>query len=325
MAERYAAHDWASTPLGPLESWSQSLRTAVAIVLRSRYPMMLSWGKDMVMLYNDALTPTLGTKHPEALGGPVPEVFSEVWGDIGGMHRSVLAGGTATWDEDLRLTMEFGQGPEETFFTFSYSHVPDGNGPGGVLVVMPITTAKVVGARRLALLNELAQVAHQAVEPDQAMAAAFKVLAGADSDLQGGALYGPEEGAAAPSALVSTASFGASAAGPPPALVDSPEHPVMIAWNERRPIHGADPEPWVALPSGVRTRSKPFCCCCPTRTGPSTTITRASRARSPIRWDRSLRSRRRGPGNRPDWLPWPRSTLPRRHSSPTSVMSSGPR
>src|SRR6478752_5841675 len=189
MAARLASHDWSATPLGPVESWSQSLRTAVAIMLRSRYPMILSWGEDLVVLYNDAFIPTLGTKHPDAVGGLLRHEFAEVWDDIGAMQESVLAGGPATWFEDLPLTIERGTGPEETFFTFSYSHVPDDAGPGGVLAVLTVTTDKVVGARRMSLLHDLAFAANEAGSPDEAVRAAMEVLGSATHDLTGGALY----------------------------------------------------------------------------------------------------------------------------------------
>ena len=76
MAGRLASHDWASTPLGAVESWSPGLRAAVGIMLRTRYPMLLSWGEHLVMLYNDAFIPTLGTKHPHAVGGLLRELPS---------------------------------------------------------------------------------------------------------------------------------------------------------------------------------------------------------------------------------------------------------
>ena len=108
MARLMAAKDWASTPLGPSESWTQSLRTSVAIMLRSRYPMILTWGEQLVMLYNDAFIPTLGAKHPRAIGGLLSDEFAEVWDEVGPMQRSVLAGGPAVWAEDLPLAIERG-------------------------------------------------------------------------------------------------------------------------------------------------------------------------------------------------------------------------
>ena len=61
--------DWATTPIGPVEHWPQSLRTAVSICLDSRFPILIWWGPELVMLYNDAYRPMLGaTKHPTAMG-----------------------------------------------------------------------------------------------------------------------------------------------------------------------------------------------------------------------------------------------------------------
>ena len=61
--------DWSQTPLGVKEQWPQSLRTSLSICLASRFPILIWWGPDLVMLYNDAYRPILGTtKHPESMG-----------------------------------------------------------------------------------------------------------------------------------------------------------------------------------------------------------------------------------------------------------------
>ena len=62
------AKDWNSTELGPPESWPQSLRTAVSLLLNSRYPMFLFWGPQLIKIYNDGYRPITGDKHPWALG-----------------------------------------------------------------------------------------------------------------------------------------------------------------------------------------------------------------------------------------------------------------
>lgn len=193
MPARCAAHDWAATPLGPVEGWPHGLRTAVAVLLRSRFPMILSWGEELVVVYNDPFIETLGAKHPDALGSLLPELFAEVWTEVGPLQRSVLAGGPSTYFEDLPLLIERGAGLEETFFTFSYSHVPDesGRGPGGVLAVLAVTTGKVVGARRLALLNDLAGRVSEVTDTDGAVPLALEALADAGSDLVGGACFLP--------------------------------------------------------------------------------------------------------------------------------------
>jgi hypothetical protein len=37
------AKDWSSTPVGPVAEWPQSLKSAVEIMLNSRYPMLVWW------------------------------------------------------------------------------------------------------------------------------------------------------------------------------------------------------------------------------------------------------------------------------------------
>ena len=122
MSARIDAFDWSSTPLGPIESWPQSLRTAVRIVLTSRFSMWMTWGPDLTVFYNDAYRhDTLGVKHPWALGRPAREVWAEIWEDIEPRIATVLADGTATWDEALQLFLERSGYREETYHTFSYS------------------------------------------------------------------------------------------------------------------------------------------------------------------------------------------------------------
>ena len=78
------AVDWAATPLGPPESWPNSLQAAVRIVLSSRFSMWMAWGPELTFFCNDAYRrDTLGAKYPWALGKPASTVWSEIWDDIG--------------------------------------------------------------------------------------------------------------------------------------------------------------------------------------------------------------------------------------------------
>ncbi|MBV8167156.1 MAG: histidine kinase, partial [Alphaproteobacteria bacterium] len=121
-------HDWRATPLGRPELWPQSLKTAVRIILTSRYAMFVWWGAGLVNLYNDAYRPLLGSKHPDALARSAKDVWAEIWGLIGPRADSVLARGEATFDEALLLIMGRHGYAEETYFTFSYSPLPDDDG-----------------------------------------------------------------------------------------------------------------------------------------------------------------------------------------------------
>ena len=101
MGDRIRTFDWSRTALGPISEWPQSLRTAVNILLTSRYAMWMAWGSGLTMLYNEAYQPTLGLKQSWALGARADEVWAEIWPDIGPRIGSVLHTGIATYDEGL--------------------------------------------------------------------------------------------------------------------------------------------------------------------------------------------------------------------------------
>ena len=106
---------WHDAPLGPPDSWPQSLKTVVRILLTSRYQMWMCWGPELTMFYNDAYGPTLGVKQQWALGSSAREVWKEIWPDIGPRIERVLQSGEATWDEALLLFLERSGYPEETY------------------------------------------------------------------------------------------------------------------------------------------------------------------------------------------------------------------
>jgi PAS domain S-box-containing protein len=152
-----AAVDWTATPLGRPESWPQSLKTAVDILLSSRFPMWMAWGPQLTFFCNAAYRrDTLGRKYPWALGRPASEVWEEIWGDIGPRIDTVLATAKATWDEALLLFLERSGYPEETYHTFSYSPLRDDAGAVvGMLCVVSEDTERVIGERRMATLRDL--------------------------------------------------------------------------------------------------------------------------------------------------------------------------
>ncbi len=149
-------HDWAATPLGPPEQWPTALRLASSLCLGSRFPMLLSWGPELTMLYNDGYAPLLAAKHPAALGRPVREVWHEVWDDVGPLFEGVMATGEPVFFRDWPLTTQRRGFDEETYSTFSYSPVFDEEGRvAGVLNTVSETTEEVLARRRLATLARL--------------------------------------------------------------------------------------------------------------------------------------------------------------------------
>jgi signal transduction histidine kinase/FixJ family two-component response regulator len=157
MGERMRALDWSSTPLGSVDSWPRALKTCVRILLTSRQPMWLGWGDELTFLYNDPYRSIVGGKHPTALGQPTAVVWREIWSDIAPRIQSALGGQEGTYDEALLLIMERNGYPEETYYTFSYSPIPDDQGnPAGIFCANTDDTRRIVGERQLALLRDLA-------------------------------------------------------------------------------------------------------------------------------------------------------------------------
>lgn len=152
-----AAVDWASTPLGPVDNWPQSLRTAVDILLSSQFSMWMGWGPELTFFCNAAYRrDTLGRKYPWALGRPASEVWAEIWPDIAQRVERVLSEGEATWDEALMLILGRSGYPEESYHTFSYSPLRDDDARVvGLLCVVSEDTERVIAQRRIATLRDL--------------------------------------------------------------------------------------------------------------------------------------------------------------------------
>lgn len=149
MGERIRAHNWATSPLGVPTEWPQSLRSVVGLILGSKFPMFVAWGPELRFLYNDAYAGILGAKHPEALGRPFADIWSEIWIAISPSIEAALAG-EATYHQNLPLLMNRTGFDEQTWFTFSYSPVRDESGQvAGMFCVCAETTAQVTAEAAL--------------------------------------------------------------------------------------------------------------------------------------------------------------------------------
>ncbi|MGZ8506153.1 MAG: PAS domain-containing sensor histidine kinase [Bacteroidia bacterium] len=152
MGEIIRAFNWATTPLGAPETWPQSLRISLGILLNSKFPMFLFWGPQHICFYNDAYRPSLGNhgKHPGAIGKPGIVVWPEIWAHIKPLIDQVLAGGEGTWSENQLLPIYRNNRLEDVYWTFSYSPVHDIDGfPAGVFVTCTETTEKIAILKRL--------------------------------------------------------------------------------------------------------------------------------------------------------------------------------
>ena len=180
---------WAGSAFGAVSEWPQSLRTAISIMLESRFAMVVAWGPDFRFFYNDRYRPILGTKHPAALGAPGVEIFPEVWPVVGPEFERV-ARGEAFAVDDWLLPLDRNGYLENCWFTLSYSPIRDETGGvGGVLAVVAETTGRVEGERRLATLRELARRAADAQTPEQACRNAADVFGANPIDVPFALIY----------------------------------------------------------------------------------------------------------------------------------------
>lgn len=143
MVARIRTHDWAATPLGPVQQWPASLRAAVRLCLDSGFPTCVYAGPELRLVYNDAFVDALGSaKHPWAFGRPAREVWAEIWDQIAPEFEQVLGRSTLSHD-DFGLMLERGGRMQETFWTYAFAPIRDDGGRiVGVFDVATETTAR---------------------------------------------------------------------------------------------------------------------------------------------------------------------------------------
>jgi PAS domain S-box-containing protein len=140
--------DWASTPLGPIAQWPESLKATTGFLVRSSVPIVLLWGADGIMIYNDAYSVFAGGRHPKLLGSKVREGWPEVADFNDNVMRVGLAGGTLVY-QDQELTLHRTGKPEQVWLNLDYSPVVDESGePAGVIAIVIETTQRVLADRR---------------------------------------------------------------------------------------------------------------------------------------------------------------------------------
>jgi two-component sensor histidine kinase len=149
------AFDWSKTPLGSPETWPQSLRVTVRLVLTSRHPMFIWWGPELIQFYNDAYRETMGPeRHPSALGARGRDCWAEIWDIIGPQIEYVMAGKGATWNEDQLVPVTRHGRREDVWWTYSFGPIDFEGKVGGVLVVCRDVTSEHMAREALNLINE---------------------------------------------------------------------------------------------------------------------------------------------------------------------------
>jgi len=190
MGALMRTRDWSDTLLGLPEGWPESLQLSTSICISSRFDLIVWWGPDLIMLYNDSYRRTLGAKHPFALGRPGREVYPEIWDVIGPMLHHVMRTGEATWSTDLMLLLERSGYSEETYHTFSYTPIRNQLGKVvGVFTPVTETTDKVISERRLLTLRDLAAKTLDATNEAESWELAALALSNNPYDIACAVLY----------------------------------------------------------------------------------------------------------------------------------------
>ena len=178
MGALIRGHDWASTPLGPIHNWPQSLRSALGIALRSPAASAIFWGPDLLFLYNDGWAALLRDgRHPWALGRPAREVLEDVWPEVGEQFGSVLAEGQAVNMIDTLLVRNLGGQVFDSYWSYSLLPVAGEDGRiAGILAQVRESTQYVQRSRRDALMLRMTERLRLAASPQAILADALALV-----------------------------------------------------------------------------------------------------------------------------------------------------
>ncbi|GAB3028017.1 ATP-binding response regulator [Spirosoma pulveris] len=271
MGQLIRSMDWAKTPLGPISSWPQSLRTSVSLCLSSTFPILIAWGPETIQLYNDSYRPICGAKHPESMGQNFRICWETALPVVGDAFTRGQQG-EGTYIKDQRMFLDRYGYLEEAFMTFSFAPIRDeSGGVGGIFHPITETTDKMLSARRTQVLRDVAALVGQAKTSQDIYTSLVNAQSGFDLDLPFLLFYDLlDDGKQAK--LVSTAGLNVDSPMPPGLdqvtiaetgwLANLPETLVMdqLAEGVGTIIGGPYPEPphtAVRLPILLSTREQP--------------------------------------------------------------------
>jgi signal transduction histidine kinase len=150
--------DWASTPLGPIETWPLALRTMCNLIMASPHPAAMYWGEDLIAIYNEPYILLAGQKHPKLMGLPYSVAWKEIWEDVKDGFATARVTGQSTMKDDDRLFIDRSGFLEETYF--SWSIIPLVGDDGSVVGLYNPAfekTRRKIAERRMLTLREVGE------------------------------------------------------------------------------------------------------------------------------------------------------------------------
>jgi signal transduction histidine kinase len=235
MAKLIKAKDWSKTPLGPIESWPDSLRTVVSLAQASSSPISIAWGPHHIQIYNDGYWPICGDKHPTSMGQDFRKCWEAPWAVIGEAYESARAGKTA-YLENMRMFLDRYGFLEETWFTFSFSPITDRSGSiAGLFHPVTELTAQSLSERRTQTLRDLAGAAGKSATVDEAFQSCASQFTDANLDVPFALFYLLDE-TGFTARLMATAGLPAGTSASP-AAIDLNDHGCAV-WPIAEVIDG---------------------------------------------------------------------------------------
>ena len=189
MGKLIKSKDWSKTPVGDIDSWPQSLRTMVSLVVASNSPISVIWGPGHVQIYNDGYWPICGDKHPASLGHDFRQCWKSAWPVIGAAYDTAWSGQSA-YLTNMRMFLDRFGFSEETWFTFSFSPITDESGKvSGVFHPVAESTTQMLSERRAKTVHALTSRCAKAKTTAEALALASAVFEESQLDLPFVLLY----------------------------------------------------------------------------------------------------------------------------------------
>ncbi|MGC3946188.1 MAG: histidine kinase dimerization/phospho-acceptor domain-containing protein [Chryseolinea sp.] len=181
--ELIRAIDWSKTAVGPQEDWPQSFQSALSICVHSNFPIAIYWGRELVLLYNDAWSPIPGNKHPWAFGKTAVQVWPDIWSAIEPQFEKAFSGRPGG-SKDALLPMQRHGYTEECYFDFTFTPIYGESGKvEGIFNAVIETTYRVINERRAAVVQQVGQVIKGSTSADAVFSEAQKVLNEAREDI----------------------------------------------------------------------------------------------------------------------------------------------
>jgi PAS domain S-box-containing protein len=177
MRDAIRLHDWASTPLGPMEEWPARLRFAVDLCLRSSAPGAVYWGPDLILVYNDAFAEVIGEPGARLLGQPAREAYPTIWDWLGPQFAQVVESGEGLLVAEQKIPIVRNGVAEETYWTYTLTPIVDEDGSVcGVTTQRDDVTRAVFAERRLSFQIRLADLLRGEQDPQRVKHNATRLL-----------------------------------------------------------------------------------------------------------------------------------------------------